>query len=361
MVESEITAQLYAKWRAARRGRSHAETLTNPVWSWLVQERLSAYEANKRFEGPSSVEAGPAWCFQRMGQTETLLPDGRTVYVAGEHEDYYDPDFYIYNDVVIAKPDGAVDIFGYPTADFPPTDFHTATPVGSTIVLVGNLGYPDGRVVGTTQVLALELESKRVRTLHPSGDAPGWISSHTAERVDSAIVVRGGMFYEEEPRENIDEWSLDTDRWVWTRLTDRQWPTIRLERADQAPNRLFDLGQFAFYSGLTEDNRFKQDGLASCRETLGDTPDLALFESRYRPSIEHEVVTNADEDSDEFDVHRVSIEGVVVRFNEARTDVTMTIEGTLPETTVQALADELERKLAALERTPYIATTVKRR
>ncbi|MGH1340264.1 MAG: hypothetical protein ACRBN8_01840 [Nannocystales bacterium] len=361
MAEPKSTTQLYAQWRAPRRGHSHAEALTNPVWSWLVEEELSAYEANQRFGGPSSVKAGPAWCFQRMGQTETLLPDGRTVYVAGEHEDYYDPNFYIYNDVVIAEPDGAIDIFGYPATDFPPTDFHTATLVGSTIILIGNLGYPEDRVAGTTQVLAFELGSKRVRTLHPSGDVPGWVSSHKAERVDSAIVVREGTFYEEEICEIIDEWSLDTIRWVWTRLTDRQWPTIRLARADQTSNRLFDVEQFAYYSRLTEDNRFKQGGLASCLETLGDTPDLTLFESRYRPSMEHEVLTNADEDSDEFGIHRISVEGVVVRFNEGQLDVTMTVEGTLPETTAQGLADELERKLAALERTPYIATAVKRR
>lgn len=40
----------------------------------------------------------PVWCFNRFGATRTKLPDGRTVCIGGEHEDFYDPDFYIYND-----------------------------------------------------------------------------------------------------------------------------------------------------------------------------------------------------------------------------------------------------------------------
>lgn len=42
----------------------------------------------------------------------TRLPDGRVV--------------FIYNDVVVWHPDGALDIFGCPLDVLPPTDFHTA-------------------------------------------------------------------------------------------------------------------------------------------------------------------------------------------------------------------------------------------
>ncbi len=35
------------------------------------------------------------WTNQRFGQTTTVLPDGRTLAIAGEHEDSYDPDFWI--------------------------------------------------------------------------------------------------------------------------------------------------------------------------------------------------------------------------------------------------------------------------
>jgi hypothetical protein len=59
----------------------------------------------------------------------------------GEHEDHYDPDFFIHNDVVVRTPDGEVAIYGYPTEVFLPTDFHTATLLPASIVLIGSLGY----------------------------------------------------------------------------------------------------------------------------------------------------------------------------------------------------------------------------
>jgi hypothetical protein len=43
----------------------------------------------------------PVFCFRRFGRTETKLPNGRIVYIGGEHEDIYDPDLNIYNDVVV--------------------------------------------------------------------------------------------------------------------------------------------------------------------------------------------------------------------------------------------------------------------
>jgi hypothetical protein len=39
----------------------------------------------------------------------TLLPDGRAIQIGGEHEDYYDPDFCIYNDVFVHEPDRSID------------------------------------------------------------------------------------------------------------------------------------------------------------------------------------------------------------------------------------------------------------
>jgi hypothetical protein len=111
--------------------------MTNDVWAWLIETRL---DANEAFDGPSSIDAGPGWCFDRFGQSETLLPDGRTVLVAGEHEDFYDSDFFIYNDVVVVEKTGEISIFGYPVDVFPPTDFHSATLVHSGFLVRKKMG-----------------------------------------------------------------------------------------------------------------------------------------------------------------------------------------------------------------------------
>lgn len=144
------TPELFLEWRSPRFGDSNPTRLNSSVWAWLVKSRLSGYEATKRLDGPSPFEAGPTWCFDRFGQSCTCLPDGRKLYIGGEHEDHYDPDFHIYNDLVVENPDGHPEFYCYPRDAFPPTDFHSATLVGDHIVIIGSLGYPDDRKVGYT-------------------------------------------------------------------------------------------------------------------------------------------------------------------------------------------------------------------
>ena len=82
-----ITPTLFAEWRAPRFGTSNPERLTNPVWEWLVRSELSAYAASQRFGLTSGECREPGWSFARFGRSTTVLDDGRTIQIAGEHED----------------------------------------------------------------------------------------------------------------------------------------------------------------------------------------------------------------------------------------------------------------------------------
>ncbi|MDC0721783.1 hypothetical protein [Nannocystis bainbridge] len=107
-----VNREQFFEWRSPRFGAANPEPLSNPVWSWLVHARLKAWEADRRFA--AQEPEGPCWCFDRFGQSATELPDGRTIYVAGVHEDPSDPGFHRYNDVVVRHPDDRCEIFGYP-------------------------------------------------------------------------------------------------------------------------------------------------------------------------------------------------------------------------------------------------------
>jgi hypothetical protein len=153
----------------------------------------------------------------------TLLPDGRAVQVGGEHEDFYDPDFCIYNDVFVHEKDGTVAIYGYPEAVFPPTDFPTATLVGDFVYLIGSLGYQGTRRFGETPVYRLDIRTLRVDRLDTGGEAPGWIYEHRAVaapphgiRVWGGIVVNGSDNGESH-EENLGAFVLDLDRLCWCR------------------------------------------------------------------------------------------------------------------------------------------------
>ena len=286
-----IPHEEFLAWRSPRLGEANPTDLSNPLWAWMVRTRMNAYQANLAWGGPSSCEAGPMWCFDRFGQSTTPLPDGRTLYIAGEHEDSYDPDFFIYNDVVVVQPDGAIAIFGYPTDAFPATDFQSATLAGDHIVLIGNLGYLADRAIGRTQVLALALDNLSVRRLQTQGDAPGWISRHSARLSDTgdAIVVSGGDVYRsfaQDLWENVDEWELDLSTWIWTRKTRKGWPQWSYIRADRKHNALWDMRHALWYRDIGWKNDFA-DAVQRLVSALGFEPDLGLVRSLYRldPSV----------------------------------------------------------------------------
>ncbi len=248
-----ISREVFDQQRLPRFGNANPERMTLAFWEWMIRgeevpptdaegglEELGLrmregmlksaygpYRARDVFNIPLNREDGPIWTFDRMGATRSCLPDGRVICIAGEHEDSYDPDFYIYNDVVVLGPDGQIEIYGYPKEIFPPTDFHSATVVGDRIVVVGGLGYKNDRRFGHTPVYALDLSQYRISEIPTSGEMPGWLSEHEASYDPTGIItIRGGQVIQEHDaqqriRRNFEEYALDIKSCAWQRLTNR--------------------------------------------------------------------------------------------------------------------------------------------
>jgi hypothetical protein len=219
-----VSPEEFARARTRRFGRANPERFDEPFWEAMVRCGVSAYEGASTFDAASPHRVSPVWSAMRFGQSITLLPDGRIVQVAGEHEDYYDSDFCIYNDVFVHGPDGSIALYGYPEDLFPPTDFHTATLMDDRIYLIGSLGYAGRRAHGTTPVFRLDPETLRIERLGTTGEAPGWIYGHRARDVtDTRILVTGGTVVTPKPdgdelhAANPHAFVLDVTRLVWTR------------------------------------------------------------------------------------------------------------------------------------------------
>jgi hypothetical protein len=247
-----------------------------PFWKYMVSHPgLEAYDARKSFgidPDPERWGKEPIFCFNRFGQTETKLPDGRVVYIGGEHEDYYDPDFFIYNDVVVVQPDGGdagedagetdddadahsysgaelelwdyrivlreeetavapktaasaddgkpanIEIYGYPTDVFPGTEFHTATYVKDEestgekkeyIYIIGGLGYSKSPHRQTTLTHRLDLQDYSIQRIETKGEAPPPRDSASEKR--KAELQGGRIVY-----------TVGKDEYVLS-LTDMRW------------------------------------------------------------------------------------------------------------------------------------------
>ena len=159
----------------------------------MVASGISGYQAADHVGDKRGIQRDPVWCAQRYGQPLSFLPDGRIIQIGGEHEDHYDPDFCIYNDVFVHHPNGEFEIYTYPERVFPPTDFHSATVVGRTIYIIGGLGYHQTRRPGFNPVYALDTQTLRITRIETQGDMPGWIYKHRARLIDeNTIEVSGG-------------------------------------------------------------------------------------------------------------------------------------------------------------------------
>lgn len=215
----EATASQYKVSRSRRFGKTNPERMNYPFWDAMVRCGWNAYQADLYYGGADGNSDGPTWCHDRFGMSLTCLPDGRFVQVAGEHEDSYDPDFCIYNEVFVHDGHGGLEIFGYPREIFPPTDFHSATLMEAWIYLIGNLGYAEDRG-SQAQVFRLCTNTWRIERVETTGDDPGWISDHRAELQGGRIRISGGQIWS--PSEggghlgpNTATWDLDVHKRFW--------------------------------------------------------------------------------------------------------------------------------------------------
>ncbi len=189
-VFTEISSVEFARAETARFGSSNPHQFHEPYWEAMIKTRASGYWGTTKCADTSAFERGtsPAWSAKRFGQSLTVLPDGRIIEIAGEHEDSYDPDFWIYNDVFVHGKEGSIDIYGYPAEDFPPTDFHSATLVGDYIYIVGSLGYQETRASGSTPVYRLNIHTLLIEPVNSNGDEPFRLYDHLASLIGTDVI-----------------------------------------------------------------------------------------------------------------------------------------------------------------------------
>lgn len=364
----ELTKELFLEWRSPRVGVANPTPMNNLMWEWMIASKTFGDYMGDFMGLPSSRTIGPCWNFQRMGQSSTALPDGSMVYIAGEHDDFYDPDFFIYNDVIVVRPDGATQIYGYPQDDFPPTDFHSATLIDGAIVLIGCLGDPAQRQFGTTQVRLLSLDTFAIRKIETTDECPAWINSHSAVLADDGKTIRvsGGQIVPGRDcfsYENLDEWELELTSWRWRCAVRREWQRGRLVLAGRQPNRLSAMRSAlstreSMGAALKHESAsvraFAADSLArletkmeELKADMGRIPDLDLLHTLYLSDLA--VPTDPALHADEYGIFKVMVDATLVRFEEDWDSISVVVEGKLAAGHFEALMQGVCDKLAALD------------
>lgn len=357
MVGSHPAANLieeFETWCSPRLGRENPEDLTNDVWSWLIEQNLSGYEAHQVLGTKMKNKKSPCWSFNRFGQAEVELANGSKVFIAGEHEDHYDEDFFIYNDVVVQTPDNKLTIYCYPEDVFPPTDFHSATVMGDEVYIVGCLGHPESRKLGEVPIYVLDTNTYSIKCLESHGTKPDWLHDHRAElsKDGDALLIEGGKVLHKSENyiiDNIDSWRFCLKSGEWHQLTNKNWRRWILVRETEELNELFEIGQLAWAEDYGGKDNFAES-ISDKMAKRGHKPDLELFKKRYFPPVKH---TALPADEDDFRIHRFMIDDVSLKYVENSHAVYATVEGKLPEKTVSKIMNAGCQNLSSLEGVPY--------
>jgi ankyrin repeat protein len=230
----KLDIQDYQAHKHPQFGMTNPQEVKFPLWVEMVKFGASAYTLRTYYQDEDST--GAVWCFSRFGGSSTLLSDNRVINIAGEHEDSYDPDFHIYNDVVVYDGQGRFVIYNYPRDVFQPTDFHSATYFDNWIYIIGNLGYPEDRVIGVTPVYRLNCTSFQIEKVITHGQVPGWISGHRAVLKDGCIHISGGEVWQKRRgksklTKNQSTYIFNLEQHHWHRVSDEEAVVIGGDRA----------------------------------------------------------------------------------------------------------------------------------
>jgi len=324
-----IAKELFISQCKPQFGGSNPDRMYMALWEYLVRTGEDAYFARAKLALPNVLEESgacgvrnPDWCFKRFGMTKTAMPDGRIICIAGEHEDSYDPNFCIYNDVVVIRPaegeawvtkeTGSIEIYGYPREVFRPTDFHSATLVGNEIFVIGRLGYgpTEDPEPPSTPIYSLDTTTYRMRPVVASGSSPGMIFEHHAEYEPAthSILIRGGFTWD-----SMREPKKQTQHGVYRLfLHDTRWEQITAHEKHR---------RFVFdYDGPYYEAK-KSDFLP------------ANVPHRFLLAEERGVWT-----------YEISVSGVRVRFEDLG-PVRAFVEGDLPEETLSKLLSDVATNL----------------
>jgi ankyrin repeat protein len=204
-------------------GKSNPELCNRSFYYQMTKSQATAWQARNHFGDEKKFKDTPVWCNDRVGKSITDLGNGAYIEIGGEHEDHYDPEFCIYNEVFFHHGGGEFDIYMYPKEVLPPIDFHTATLVSDYIYVIGCLGYPEDRKYGETPVYRLNTKTFEIEIVVTSGDLPGWVYNHNAYfDGKSSITIKGGEILKLHEGEEIHslntyDYVLCLDNFTWSR------------------------------------------------------------------------------------------------------------------------------------------------
>lgn len=209
-----------------KEGKSNPEIAQSNFYSEMILTNACPFKVNKQIPNEifePSNEKGKKhkllWTNDRLGQLTLELNDGRVLAIGGEHEDFYDPHFCIFNDIIVHEANGDKKVLLYPYDVFPPTDFHTGTLIDDKVYIIGRMGY-DIPEDGSKPVYIIDINTYEIQELKIKNTIDGCVNSHKAERVENGIIISGGrvLRLKGEMESFTEKYLLDLNQLMWVKV-----------------------------------------------------------------------------------------------------------------------------------------------
>lgn len=202
---------------------------------WLIQcDVLFSYEIKDYFQQKQFHIEEPLWTppHLRLNQSRqsifkkhifNIAIGGNTAatdWKEYDYNDYYNPDFKIYNDVTIRHFDSKYELWNYPEEQFPPVYAHDTVHDKNIdfVYITGGLGSGDRQRKNITEIYQLNLETKDIEHIEALGDSPPCLHNHhTKMWNDDLIEMRDGDILKNgKAIKNLYVWyfNLKTKTWL---------------------------------------------------------------------------------------------------------------------------------------------------
>jgi len=219
MEKNEHHAKLIEKLIGNRHVRADKEYFHNPtnITNILFNDEIERIPQDS-YENMDDQERAlyyyPFWNIWRFGMSSTILND-KTIYIGGEHEDYYDPCFHIYNDVIVIDNNDNVTVYTYPVNIFPHTDFHKAIHIDNYIWIIGNIGHFSDMsdCIQVFRLNLLDMKMENINYKSKNGHPPPFISFKEHDKNNKCELLENGTSIKVTSKNNI--WILDTITCEW--------------------------------------------------------------------------------------------------------------------------------------------------
>ncbi|MCX5469717.1 hypothetical protein [Acinetobacter nematophilus] len=270
-----------------------------------------------------------------------------------DYNDYYNPNFKIYNDVCI-NADGLkkIELWNYPEEQFPPVYDHDTVYDKNTnlVYITGGLGSGERQKKNITEIYQLNLETKDIEHVDALGESPLCLHKHHAKMWNYDLIeMRGGNILKNgRAIKNLYVWYFNLKTKTWLKQKHETYQHWLITSSDN--NQLFlDISREILK--MENENFYPFEFIEEYKQHIfknyGYLPDYGIYPNLYRPEKQM-YVSEATGYNDLYPSYACILNGQVYHCFEGYNRIEIAFQSSTSNEFQEFIIDDLKSKLKQL-------------